>query len=223
MTDSGIRWRKKGPSRELVFRRRALWIRDGAAGCRRVGLLGYPDVEVIIHDCGDICTLLFLATPWAGGRAGDRRSGQGGGQRTGIRGQRSGEQRAEGDCMCRWEWNPGKHWDTGTQVVAGKEKETSLERSRAFWPGFGAGWVFAPTLSSDAESRCPPSIQFHGRMIQNHDGGAVPKQPDGWGLAGWVAGRGRAAKGRAYQWKSGRSQPMGIGRPSSRYRGSTRL
>ena len=30
---------KKGPSRELEFRRRALWIRDGAAGCHEVGLV----------------------------------------------------------------------------------------------------------------------------------------------------------------------------------------
>ena len=67
MTDSGIRWRKKGPPLEQEFRRRALWIRDGAAGCRGVRLLGYPDVEGQYTQFEDICTVLFLATPRAGG------------------------------------------------------------------------------------------------------------------------------------------------------------
>ena len=63
--ESGVRGRrgqgtKKGPSRELVFRRRALWIRDGAAGCRGVGLVGYPDVEGQYTRSEDICTVLFL-------------------------------------------------------------------------------------------------------------------------------------------------------------------
>ncbi len=62
--------RKKGPSPEQEFQRRALGIRDGAAGSRRVGLLGYPDVEGQYTQFENICTVLFLATPRAGGGGG---------------------------------------------------------------------------------------------------------------------------------------------------------